>query len=119
MNKWLQIIRPITINNEDSQKWLLCYDFDFSKKRGRSGGGGGPNGQTFADMQERVIQRENVLLFNTLKISQNNLYDVTYSFGNLVKELRTVIGRLPVGYRSVTGRLPVGYRSLNGQLPVT
>ena len=39
--------------------------------------------------------------------------------GNLVKELRTVTGRLPVGYRSVTGHLTVGYRSVNGRLPVT
>ena len=30
------------------------------------------------------------------------------SLGNLVKELRTVTGRLPVGYRSLNGRLPVG-----------
>ena len=30
------------------------------------------------------------------------------NIGNLVKELRTVTGRLPVGYQSLNGRLPVG-----------
>ena len=32
----------------------------------------------------------------------------TSTLGNLVKELRTVTGRLPVGYRSLNDRLPVG-----------
>ena len=40
LNKSLRIIRPITKNNKNSQKWSLCYDVDFSKKCGRPGKGG-------------------------------------------------------------------------------
>ena len=61
--KSLQIIWSITINNKNSQKWLLCHDdnVDFSQKCGRPGGrgsensdtcwqGGGKKGQKFADV---------------------------------------------------------------------
>ena len=38
LNKSLQIIRAITINNTNSQKSLLCYEADFSKKMRTAGG---------------------------------------------------------------------------------
>ena len=64
LNSSLQMIRSITINNTNSQKWSLCYDVDFSKKnadvRGEwglkirkhadKGEGGVKNGQKFADV---------------------------------------------------------------------
>ena len=45
LNKSLQIIRWITINNRNSQRWTLCYKYnvDFSKKCGRPVGGGSEN----------------------------------------------------------------------------
>ena len=33
----------VAMNNENSQKWWLCYDVDFSKKCGRPGGKGSEN----------------------------------------------------------------------------
>ena len=50
-NKILQIIRPITINNENSQKRSLCYDFDFSKKM-RTSREGSKNSDTCGQGEE-------------------------------------------------------------------